>query len=639
MANTFYVIPNGTPIKLTRERALKLAFQEKEVATHMGPMDQFWDLIKVLCFRATPKREQLEVLWRILRSTESQNDMPSLFGASDTQPQNNKSTNDNKLYAFLKLIEMADYSAKHHFKVTESKDGFDFIIMGKTITTLANRENDFTASYIRNNLIDKEIITIAPDSYMQRFKFNDWKIENKEKFKNLLKEFEKLLKENNFNSISEFFKNLANNPKVDKLDIFLYLSELASPETKEKFSISIIDKDQNPIQISYKIDNMEISSDELNRNVLIDDKKFSFIKPLADSNGYRKENIFEIKYVKCKNEIDNEIGKIRIDIDRQIEFLQNNLKSKTKDYYVKLFNIENNGKSDIRVGESTLVLGDGDGSTARAILIGIQSGMISLPNDMLKKLARALEIEEAKKDELKSLQSDEELRQIYSYLSKDNSISYRKSIYELIFIGDVCHDRESNNKDADRVIREKMHEYGAVFILGNHDSIIEAYKFTSNILSAIGRAQDSHLQNNNIIQHIDNWSKHEDEVFQAAYGNRSKKLLITHNGTKFLGEVTASECVYESVFGIVKGTNAREVADKINEFYKKDKDKILGTGVLTSFRPEDKDMAGSPLIIVHGHNGVYDGDKYDNVINVNSRKKDERGVNLHGISSPYACFI
>ncbi|AKK25066.1 hypothetical protein [Pandoraea oxalativorans] len=182
-----------------------------------------------------------------------------------------------------------------------------------------------------------------------------------------------------------------------------------------------------------------------------------------------------------------------------------------------------------------IVSGDTDGSTLRAILLGIQAGVIHLKTDagrallcrLLKAEAAAAAQINAEGTPLKDFQTNEDYQKDLADL--ENHLDFRRGVTELIFVGDVCHDRYSLNKDVDFSIREKMHDCGVIYIFGNHDDprVLQPYRRPDRP-NALDDMFGEYAKNG---MTIDAMEAHAKEIFwRRAYWSESTQTLITHQG-------------------------------------------------------------------------------------------------------------
>lgn len=265
---------------------------------------------------------------------------------------------------------------------------------------------------------------------------------------------------------------------------------------------------------------------------------------------------------------------------------------------------------------SPIVSGDTDGSTTRMILLGIQAGMISITKKGCQYLAvtmcsEVLTVNSYTK-EVVNYQKNQETRQIFAKLMNELSFHYGNT--PLIFLGDTAHDRFSCNKDIDRVVREWLKASGAIFILGNHDTI-EALNngLTHKFSDLYDRASWGAYAYNS--GDICTWRDHTNYVFINTHWDHNTRTLFTHNGIAFDDDniVTAFGTLTE------RPLNPCILASEINKLSSSDVDKF------TRFRPSSDNSGGIielsvfySLRQVHGH----DSDCYnfsDKVYGLNSR--------------------
>lgn len=262
--------------------------------------------------------------------------------------------------------------------------------------------------------------------------------------------------------------------------------------------------------------------------------------------------------------------------------------------------------------DSPIVSGDTDGSTARAILLGIQSGRLSFGpteeqkltgQDRLVKLLNA-EAKAAKDGKIVGFQENEALQKVLAEI--EPCLVYHKGFRPLIFIGDVAHDRFSLYKDVDLRIREKMHENGAIYIFGNHDS--------HHVIKQFDRGQSGEFAKDEVSDEV--WQSHESKVFVNAYYDAPTQTLYIHNGM-----VGTKENIY-TAFGNLENqsASAAELVRAINEL-KEGRNEYSDSH--TDFRPNSSAIERLAKLynirIVHGHDGEFAPDAKSQVVSLNSR--------------------
>ena len=174
--------------------------------------------------------------------------------------------------------------------------------------------------------------------------------------------------------------------------------------------------------------------------------------------------------------------------------------------------------------------------------------------------------------------------------------TFKPGHHKLVYIGDIVHDRFSNNKVAmDQLIRG-LHAQGAVFITGNHDVYDEVNK--DNIYQLNGDQWDQFLEqyiadgkielaknnkqlsaeqekgilaefNDIKLQNVFHGAKQLDKTasdqllkdcFTNAHFDSQTNALYTHNGFEHSGV----DNVYLTAFGFLRADNAEELAEKMN---------------------------------------------------------------------------
>ena len=283
-------------------------------------------------------------------------------------------------------------------------------------------------------------------------------------------------------------------------------------------------------------------------------------------------------------------------------------------------------QSAAAVAEKTVTIGDADGSIGRVMTAAISNGQMKLDREGFKLLGEVLVGENRNQNTLSKYQSDAAIAdKIEQILSR---ATFSKGDNKLVFIGDILHDRFSNNKMAMKTLIETLHGQGVVFIKGNHD-VYDEVNPDDNLQNIRSRKQaDADFAEQNGFFSAKGLSKQQsDELvaqcFVNAYFDEANGVLYTHNGVE-AGKV---EGTYETGLGTIKANNPKELADKLNETAY-----VLETSVFTDFRPADDAMQAEAIgsigkwndrkvIFVHGHND--NAGALGNVVNVNARKNGD----------------
>lgn len=254
---------------------------------------------------------------------------------------------------------------------------------------------------------------------------------------------------------------------------------------------------------------------------------------------------------------------------------------------------------------STLVVGDADGSMCRTVLSAINSGHMQLKESELKLLAEVMDAE-AEATTTGDLQSFQEDRSIADKLDRIvANAAFKNGNYKLVFIGDILHDRFSNNKVAMNTLIRNLHAKDAVFITGNHDVYDEVnsdntyqleesgllekcigeeisarkqeasnknYRYTDKdeandrdaALEIFEQLKDIKLQNGFYgAKQLDKTASDQllKDCFTNAYFDSQTNALYTHNGFEYSG----LNNVYLTAFGFLRADNAEELAGKMNK--------------------------------------------------------------------------
>lgn len=211
----------------------------------------------------------------------------------------------------------------------------------------------------------------------------------------------------------------------------------------------------------------------------------------------------------------------------------------------------------MHTGQTIRFIGDNDGQDFSALLAALQSGYVSLNEQGQALLAKGLlaeaEFANGGNGNFKEYQEHIDIRALLVELQR--CVTYREGFEDLIFVGDLCHDRFSSNKDASREIREALRARGVVFVFGNHDARQVARDEHGGVRSdpQFGvYAQDGAT--------IEQWLKHEEAVFVRCHYDEKTGLLVVHHGL-----VLGPNGTIQTPWGYVEFTgNPRDLADAIN---------------------------------------------------------------------------
>ncbi len=262
------------------------------------------------------------------------------------------------------------------------------------------------------------------------------------------------------------------------------------------------------------------------------------------------------------------------------------------------------------VAARTQVVGDADGSMCRTVLSAINSGHMELKAPELKLLAEVMDAEaeasraydRMKDDPLVAFQKNPDIAAKLDQIVAN--ATFKPGHHKLVYIGDIVHDRFSNNKVAmDQLIRG-LHAQGAVFITGNHDVYDEVnpdnnlqldgdqvlqkytdeeiaagkklageknYQYTADdeasdrefAFSRFGNFEDIKLQNGfHGAKQLDKTASDQllKDCFTNAHFDSQTNALYTHNGFEHSGV----DNVYLTAFGFLLADNAEELAEKMN---------------------------------------------------------------------------
>jgi hypothetical protein len=330
------------------------------------------------------------------------------------------------------------------------------------------------------------------------------------------------------------------------------------------------------------------------------------------------------------------------------------------------------------VSMQTQVVGDADGSICRTVLAGINAGYMTLPDDQLQELAEMMNKEaEVANDKMtaKSFQEDKSIASKFDRIVAN--ATFQQGHSKLVFLGDIVHDRFSNNKQAMAKLIQGLHGAGAVFITGNHDvysevdskdqfqksdeELISLWKSKNRNEPDIAKSLKVKLLNGFYGENQLTKTESDDllkKCFVNAHLDPDSSMLYTHNGLQQAGK----DGVYITAFGLIEAQNAEELVAKLNqcEFDKpieteeienkhsevegfmnsltkgKETQKWFSdtyTISKTGFRPKDSEMQtdklglagrtadGKAVRIVHGHDENHG--EQGNVVNLNARSESK----------------
>lgn len=336
----------------------------------------------------------------------------------------------------------------------------------------------------------------------------------------------------------------------------------------------------------------------------------------------------------------------------QFAELKGHLSPDAQDFFKHLFNPLQPGSvseaGPIGATKSSYVLGDADGSICRTALAAMNCGMMQLDSEGLKTLAEVMEAETnviMSENGKREFQADAVIREKIDNLV--THATYSKGESQLVSIGDILHDRFSNNKQAMATLIEKLHDQGAVFITGNHDVYDEvnpngdlqedadSFDFTGEEDPAAARTDFEDIKEQNGFYGAKQLTKEASDdlvakCFVNAHFDKTNAILYTHNGV-VLSPNSVSGSGFEGLETYSTGlgeitpdkAGAVSLAEKMNKTpYNRDASNF------TNFRPKDGMMQtqllgliakweGRDVRFVHGHDANHG--VTGNVINVNAR--------------------
>ena len=214
------------------------------------------------------------------------------------------------------------------------------------------------------------------------------------------------------------------------------------------------------------------------------------------------------------------------------------------------------------------VCGDADGSIIRLLFIAIAENYVEFTNDdginimvhLLNEEADALYTINHCKDGIwryvfYEFQSNSENSQLLEKLKDcikfSCPIGGKRKALEVIYLGDILHDRLSCNKEMTAYYINEMHKVRIIFIFGNHDFSLHAEHNHKHVNTFISYINSNSINLNSLNkQDDDNFkycyqfgrfcckgitekeSKKITPVFKNAYFSSELQILFTHNGFK-----------------------------------------------------------------------------------------------------------
>lgn len=296
----------------------------------------------------------------------------------------------------------------------------------------------------------------------------------------------------------------------------------------------------------------------------------------------------------------------------EIIYILDKLSDEAQLYFEDLLRIEN---VENIVVPSTIALGDADGSIGRIILAAMQSGHIKCDDEsILDELIIILDLEAnvakegIKSSDLINFQKNKNMAKRLSLIV--SKLTFKCGYYKLVCIGDIIHDRFSNNKVATKDLIIKLHDVGVVFIRGNHDVKNHCFE---GMIPVLGSSQAGEFA---CIPLKEGEEIPLEERFVNCYYDEGTNKFYIHNGIEYNEEFK----IYKTAFAELNDEfeeNIEFLVREINEL------KSISYE-LTNFRPHDNVMENIPIFvnnkckIIHGHN-LNSGIK-NNVYNINARK-------------------
>lgn len=279
------------------------------------------------------------------------------------------------------------------------------------------------------------------------------------------------------------------------------------------------------------------------------------------------------------------------------------------------------------------VVGDADGSLCRVLISAIASGHLSLSPAGIQQLASLMHDEAASLFEADRVayQTNPAIAVRFDALINEIRVHPSADGRRLVFMGDLLHDRLSNNKQALGRLIERLSgretqradgSPGVVFILGNHDVFEEVagavlqnsdvpehrvYREQNGFFAARDLTAE---QSNQLSQHC----------FKRAWFDADLGVFFSHNGV-IQG---AAQSEYLTGVGQFQADSPATLAARMNEAplarlaqvsFQYPRGEAVEQATFTNFRPEEamisekglstamRDGQPRPVFQVHGHNG------------------------------------
>jgi hypothetical protein len=309
---------------------------------------------------------------------------------------------------------------------------------------------------------------------------------------------------------------------------------------------------------------------------------------------------------------------------------------KTKEHFAYLMEPPDIGlqRAGAVASTKTTVVGDADGSLSRVLVSALASGHLTMSPAAMEDLALVMQKEASLDPDDRAgrerFQADPSIAEALDRIVKGIKERPSPDGRRLVFIGDLLHDRLSNNKPAmASVIRlltigdtdPAPDRPGVIFILGNHDlvrsegvdwrRISSGFDFSELQWGAAAAWQLSPEDNAELIR----------SSFAKAWLDRDEGRFYCHNGIKPMGGGRV-----QTALGEVTANTPEELEEAINLA------DITDRALFTNFRPAETDMSeallgglgqwqGKPVHYVHGHSGNFG--VTEGVVHINAR--DEGG--------------
>ena len=300
------------------------------------------------------------------------------------------------------------------------------------------------------------------------------------------------------------------------------------------------------------------------------------------------------------------------------------------------------------------VVGDADGSLCRVLISAIASGHLSLSAAGMQQLASLMHDESASMFEADRIayQSNPAIANRFDALLNEIQVHPSADGRRLVFMGDLLHDRLSNNKPALGRLIERLSGSetqradgapGVVFILGNHD-VFEEVQGSLLQNSEVPEYRDYREQNGFFAAKdlsAEQSTQLSQQCFKRAWFDADLGVFFSHNGviqgtaqSEYLTGVGQFQA--DSPATLAARMNAAPLARLARVSFPYLRGEAVEQATFTNFRPDEQRISDNglgtvtrdgqprPVFQVHGHNGAIGNTGRS--IHLNARDEQSRFV-------------